>query len=405
MEITSNDRETLRTLAQKYMGYAVSAENDEKRRLWKCLNALKPERPMLTMDQLPWDEMNTDGSLSCTVSNPYFRNIEWELRSQIYKWEHMKADMVLNPYILLPRPIGNSGYGVGAHVERIGLSQRFTNIFPEPEDIAKIKDPVITIDRNAELDIKQTAGSIFEGIAETRMQGMIVHCGIWDSIAQWMGVENCYIELMDRPEFIHALMERLTTAIINMLEQINRLGLYDVNTNICHCSHTFSDSFPTSDCDRDNPTTHDGWAFGMAQLFSSVSPEITAEFEIPYMQRIFEYFGAVYYGCCDRLDDRLELVEKLPNVRKVSCSPWSDREAFAEKLSKKYIMSAKPSPAFLATDSFDEDSVRADLRRTINAAKSNNVPLEMLLKDVSTVRNDPQRLWRWSEIALEEVQR
>ena len=95
----------------------------------------------------------------------------------------------------------------------------------------------------------------------------------------------------------------------------------------------------------------------------------------------------------------------LPNVRKISCSPWSHREAFAEKLPKHIIMSNKPSPAMLAGDSFDEEAVRADLRRTIEAARKNGVQLEMILKDISTVRYQPQRLWRYSEIALEECRK
>ena len=66
-------------------------------------------------------------------------------------------------------------------------------------------------------------------------------------------------------------------------------------------------------------------------------------------------------------------------------------------------MSNKPSPTFLATASFNEDAVREDLRRTIKAAKDNGLCLELLLKDISTVKNDPARLWRWSEIALEET--
>ena len=49
--------------------------------------------------------------------------------------------------------------------------------------------------------------------------------------------------------------------------------------------------------------------------------------------------------------------------------------------------------------------MRADLRRTIEAARKNGVQLEMILKDISTVRYQPQRLTRFSEIALEEAQR
>ena len=99
----------------------------------------------------------------------------------------------------------------------------------------------------------------------------------------------------------------------------------------------------------------------------------------------------------------MEYIDKMPNIRKISCSPWSDREHFAEVLPKKYVMSNKPNPSFLAMESFDEQVVRDDLRRTMEAAKRYNVPLEMILKDISTVKKDPSRLWRWAEIAAEET--
>jgi len=68
-------------------------------------------------------------------------------------------------------------------------------------------------------------------------------------------------------------------------------------------------------------------------------------------------------------------------------------------------MSNKPMPAILATDSFNEDAARSDIRKTIAVAKRHNRPLEMILKDISTVRHDPERLWRWAQIAMEEVNR
>ena len=118
-----------------------------------------------------------------------------------------------------------------------------------------------------------------------------------------------------------------------------------------------------------------------------------------------EPFGTIYYGCCDRLDDRLDLVKKIPHVRKVSCSPWSDRKAFAERIGPELIMSNKPNPAYVATDALDEDVIRADLRQTITLAQENRVNLELILKDISTVRHQPERLARWAAIAMEEAQR
>ena len=211
------------------------------------------------------------------------------------------------------------------------------------------------------------------------------------------------MDFIDRPELIHAIMDRYTNAFLAYIDQINALGVYDTVSNLCHCSYTFSDSQPSGACDPDRPTTYDGWTFSMAQLFTSVSPAINAEFEVPYMTKILSRFGSVYYGCCERLDDRIDVITKMPNIRKISCSPWSDREHFASVLPKQYIMSNKPNPSYLAQNTFDEDVVRADLRRTIAAAKANGLGLELLLKDITTVCGDPRRLWRWSEIAREET--
>ena len=123
------------------------------------------------------------------------------------------------------------------------------------------------------------------------------------------------------------------------------------------------------------------------------------------MKRVFPYFGAIYYGCCDRLDDRMSVIEKLPKIRKLSCSPWSNREHFAEVMPDYCVMSNKPNPAYLASGKLDETLVREDLRRTIAAAKAHNRNLELLLKDISTLSHNPACLWRWQEIAMEELQR
>ena len=64
-------------------------------------------------------------------------------------------------------------------------------------------------------------------------------------------------------------------------------------------------------------------------------------------------------------------------------------------------MSNKPNPAFVATDIFDPDIVRRDIQKTYDAAKRNNANLEFILKDISTVRLQPDRLRQWAEIAME----
>ena len=406
--LSARDVARLRELSQMYMERASLPEMAQRRRGWERFNALEPERPRVLIDQIPWNELNEGGCLDNRITDPYWRRVETWMLQEIYKWDHMRADMVLDPYVKLPLPVRNSGWGLEAKVTRLYTdatgdvaSQHMEDLIREPEDLEKIRMPRLTLDEAEADGIRETAQEVFRGAAPFRFTGLTMHLGAWDTITYWMGVENCYIELMDRPEMMHALMEKMTQGYLGMIEQANALRAFDTQSHTCHCSLTYR----ADDPEGERGTSSDAWAFGLAQLFTAVSPAITEEFECAYMKRIFPHFRHIYYGCCDRLDDRMEIVSRLPNVRKMSCSPWSVREAFAEKLPKHIIMSNKPSPAPLAEESFDEDAVRSDLRRTVDAARRNGVQLEMILKDISTVRYDPRRLARFSEIALEECER
>ena len=116
--------------------------------------------------------------------------------------------------------------------------------------------------------------------------------------------------------------------------------------------------------DPERPRAKDMWMFGLAQMFSTVSPRMFREYEVDYASPICARFGLVYYGCCDPLDRKLAEVRLLPGVRKVSMSPWVDQELGARQIGADYVFSRKPIPAFLAEDRFDPVRVRADLVTT-----------------------------------------
>ncbi len=396
----------LRTLAEKYMSIATLPKQAKTKALWLSLNRRQMQKPMVLIDQIPWKEIE-DEALCCQIEDPYWRDVEYSLRRKLYQWEHLPVDMVLPPYIILPRIIdrvGYRGFGIQYNEKTLGngdvRSHEYYDALEDEAAVAALHLPTIRWDAELEKAHLDEAERIFAGIAPYRIGGISMHLGIWDWIAAARGVTNIYMDLYDRPEHLHAIMQKMTDGVLAAIRQYNELSTFDNASGTCHCSYTYCDDLPQG---GDPVTSDKAWGYGMAQLFSSTSPEITKEFEVPYMQQLFAHFGAIYYGCCERLDDRLELIDLLPNVRKVSCSPWSDRESFAEKLNKKYIMSNKPDPALLAAPTFDEEIIRADLRRTIKAARDNGLALEMILKDISTLKNDPTRLWRWARIAAEET--
>ena len=219
------------------MALAVTPDQQEKRRLWRKLNDGEMERPMTAIDQCPWHELNWDGFLTNQVEDPYWRGVETWLRHRIRQVTTFPADSLLTPYLLLPRLISGMDYGdYGIRIHRETLktdakndvvSSHFENQLEDWEDLEKIKAPPVIVDLAGEAEIRQTADTVFAGAAPWKMEGVTFHLGVWDYIAHWMGVEAIYIEFMDRPEFLHAIMERVTTETLRKIDDVERQRAFD----------------------------------------------------------------------------------------------------------------------------------------------------------------------------------
>jgi len=84
-------------------------------------------------------------------------------------------------------------------------------------------------------------------------------------------------------------------------------------------------------------------------------------------------------------------------------SPWVNQERGAQEIRGDFVFSRKPNPAFVAWDEFNPQAVREDLELTRDICKQYGCPLELILKDISTVRYEPERLDRWADVAMEVV--
>jgi len=240
-----------------------------------------------------------------------WRGIENTLRKALYQSKRFPADMVLDPFIAIPKVIHRTGYGISAKTQSLGAedstarSQSYINQLLELEDVSKILDERVTHDETQTALRLEEAEKIFGDLAPVRAVGCEFHLGVWDKIATFMGADECYYAMYDNPEPLHATLDRITTATISGIEDANRLGLHNDIANLCHCSHIYTDELlPDSGAGR-GPQSQNCWAFGLAQIFTACSPGHFEEFELPYISRMAEYFGMIYYGCCDRLDDRL----------------------------------------------------------------------------------------------------
>jgi hypothetical protein len=316
--------------------------------------------------------------------------------------------MVVEPFIRVPKAIRNSGFGIGVREEtavsdptNAVVGHKYENQFQTEDDLEKIRVPQISHD-SAETERRLTvAHDLFDGLLEVRPWGADPYLSLWDPISTWMGVENALYALIDTPDFVHRLVARVTDGYLSMLDQLEEQGLLCEEQSLVHCTGAYTDELPAPGYDPQRPRTKDLWTFGLAQMFSTVSPDMFREFEVDYASRICSRFGLVYYGCCDPLDGKMAEVRMIPNVRKISMSPWVNEERGAAEIGSDFVYSRKPSPAFLATDPFHPDQVRADLVATRTVCEKYDCPLEFILKDISTVRYEPERLWEWARIAME----
>jgi hypothetical protein len=172
---------------------------------------------------------------------------------------------------------------------------------------------------------------------------------------------------------------------------------------IIRSSGAYTNELPAEGFMPHKPRAKDIWTGGMAQIFTAVSPEMHQEFKLNYANQWYERFGLVYYGCCEALHDKLDGVMKIPNLRKISMSPWVNQEAAAQRIENKFVFSRKPSPVFLGGRSWNVEAVKKDLQNTIDICKAYNCPLEYILQDVSTVQYDPKRMWEWASTAMEVI--
>jgi len=401
------DREILRALAHEYAEAAGHPRNAENAKLYRAVNGLRMIRPVVLINEEPWCELNTGGELTLYCTDPDFRRAEQHMRRMLYKWRHYPCDMIVPPYIPVDKIIGGeSGWlsviedtietGDGNNIK----SHEYTDQLANPEDIDKLKMPKFTYEEKATLAIQQKLDEAVGDIIPIRLIGQGAYITPWDKISTYRGVTNLLIDLVDRPEHSHAIMEKMTRMFIEQYRQFEELGLLDRDPLILHCTAGLCDELVT---EPDQPVLRKNvWGRGTAQIFASVSKEMHEEFEIEYEKRLMEPFGLVYYGCCEPLDKKIDIVKKIPRLRKISITPWANADIAAEAIGKDYVVALKPNPANVGA-AFDREVIRNEVKHLLDACARNNCTCELTLKDISTVAHNPNHLEIWEQTVMELV--
>jgi hypothetical protein len=411
--LSSGEREVLRDLAAEYAAAAGSPLHAERAELWRKLNDLRSERPMVWITEIPWHEMNVAEELTVRTSHPWAREIETSLRRTLYQWRHLPADMVLSNFIECPLAIHSTDFGIVEDVdiartdEASDIVSRHFNIqIREPADLEKIKVPVVTHDEQTTAVVHEAMLRLFSDILPVRKVGQThIWFAPWDYLVRWWGVEELMVDLTQRPDMVNAAVDRMVDAWMGELDQFveqNLLSLDSANSRVGSGGYGYSRDVPGPHFTASHVCPADMWGCSNAQIFAGASPDMHWEFALRHDLRWLERWALTYYGCCEPLDRKIRLLRRIPNLRKVSMSAWSDFDSFIEQVSADYVISYKPSPAVFVDEVWSPEKARAALTKVLDRARG-RCHVEIIMADISTVRYEPQRLWDWAHIAMDTV--
>ncbi len=403
MEIGSNDKTILRELAERYAGIAALDVQQERLDRYYRTNDVEEVRPVVLIDEVPWGEIRDD-TLGNRCEDIRLHWLETRLRRALYQWDHFQVDMVIPPEFRVPKRSRSTGYGIDVQERRIhgetgtyAMSHEYVDQLATEKDLEKLQLPEITYDEEATREAAEIAEEVFRGLLPVKTTGGSFIFNIWDRIATFRGVDKLLMDLAMRPELMHETARRFAEIGKAMFRQLLDLGLLDTDPIILHCTPACTRELPAPDFEG-QLRPKDVWGRFSAQIFCAVSPEMHDEFDLAYNQEIFGECGLVYYGCCEPLDRKIDILRKrFPNLRKVSITPWADPARAAEAIGRDFVMAAKPNPAFVNSPRFDPEPVQNEVQRYVEACKRNGTTCELVLKDISTIANRPENLSEWAD--------
>ncbi|MFH1007430.1 MAG: hypothetical protein V1800_08015 [Candidatus Latescibacterota bacterium] len=404
---SKHDREVLRELAANVAQIAALPEQQIKRERWMAHNALEKGKPMIMcFPGDSWRELLPESRL--VLSESPLRDWERSLRQTIYAHEHIDDDEVVEPVFDIGWVQTFSGWGLKERwiCTEVPLgSGTWEPPIKELSDIEKLEFPKTLVDEERTHELVALAHDLFGDLLEVRIRGMIFwSVGLANTAAMLRGLEPLMLDMCEHPEWVHELMSFLRDGTLHWIKSLEAEGVLSLNNeadHVCSGGVFHSRELPAPGYLPGHVRLRDTWGFAESQEFVGISPRFFEEFALAYQLPLLEQFGLTAYGCCEPLHDRLEQIKRIPNLRRVSISPWADPEISAEALGDRYIFSYKPHPGVLVAEQLDELSIKRQLERVVKTAGDG--VLEIIMKDTQTLRNEPWRIERWTEIAREVV--
>jgi hypothetical protein len=216
------------------------------------------------------------------------------------------------------------------------------------------------------------------------------------------GIENIMLDMMDNPEWFHELLSFMRDGILKAHEEAEAAGDWGLSDHQ-NQAMPYSKELADPAANKRGVKRKDLWCYMAAQEYTLISPEMHEEFLFRYQYPILEKFGLTAYGCCEDLSNKISMIKRLPNLRRIGVSPFANVAKCAEQIASDYVLSYRPSPADMVSYGFDAEKAKGIMKRDLEICKANGCNTDITLKDVETVEGDPNRVRKWVQVAREAI--
>jgi hypothetical protein len=388
---------------------AADPAQDEKRERWyRHIVLARTRPPVLVFLEDSWQEVLP--ASVCTVSHPFWRQWEWYLRHLIYRHERLHDDFVIEAALHVPLITRTGDWGLPPTEfrrpeERQG-AYRWTPALADPGTIEKLHPAAFDVDEDATRERVEAVGEALGDLMPVRVDAGNNSCCLYDVATHLRGIEQCMLDMYDRPDWLHRLMGFLADETLRRMDALESGGFLTLNNGNHYVDSGgigYTRELPADGFDGGRVRLADRWCHCAAQAASEIGPDQHEEFILDYELRIMERCGLNAYGCCEPYTHKFDMLKRrVPRLRRVSVSPWCDVEKAAEALEDKIVFSWKPNPAMLV-GAFDPERLRPYFRHTLEAARE--CALEIILKDTITLDGEPERVETWLRVLREEIDR
>ena len=395
----TRDVQVVRELARSAVELAASEEYEFRRKRWRDVNGKrKPDRaPVWCRPAGAWRELIPPGSLAC--SDPFCRRAEQTLRQHLYKhW--VGDDHIFEPWwgvaAVWERDTDHT-WGLPTGRQTMSTDEggfRYEHPVGTVEDYDRITLPAFTHNREKTQRAMEQAAELLGDAMPVRMvcqPPLGPHQGTY--LEQLRGMEPMLHDLAFHPRAVHRVMAKLSEGILRALRVAEDSGLLTTNHHEPMCC---SDPLEGEGGDGAVGLRH-LWCAANSQEFQMVSPRMQEEFLLHYQIPVLQQFGAVQYGCCEDLSQKIGIVLKIPNLRVFVSSYWTDLEKVIEACGATHTIMWR-QPAALVAHAHDIEPIKRHLEDGMRRLRGGHY--QVVLRELETLRGHPERLREWARTAI-----